>query len=332
MSNKQLSLILAAIADPTRRKMVEMLAGGDCTVSQLAEPFKLSLPTVTRHVQILERAGLVTKKKAGQQRVCRLSPRGLEHVRGWLENLASAEPDDAVGAAPEAPQAPTPAPQQAARRASGRPAKPAPVPDDRGEAEQRSASVSDAPHHPKTTKPKTPKVAASLCFGTFASSLGVVGVAATTEGVRAVVVGDDDRQVAALLAEACGETPTHDLKAIKRDLKHVEDVVKKPSAPFAGKLDLRGTDFQKRVWEALKGIPVGQTRTYTELAEELGDPGAVRAVASACGANPVAVVVPCHRVIRGDGNLAGYRWGIERKRQLLEREGAIQSVQLNLLG
>ncbi|MNH42975.1 Bifunctional transcriptional activator/DNA repair enzyme Ada [compost metagenome] len=85
-------------------------------------------------------------------------------------------------------------------------------------------------------------------------------------------------------------------------------------------LDLRGTVFQERVWQALRNIPAGSTASYAEIAQRIGSPKAVRAVAQACAANALAVAIPCHRVVRSDGNLSGYRWGIERKRQLLERE------------
>jgi AraC family transcriptional regulator of adaptative response/methylated-DNA-[protein]-cysteine methyltransferase len=85
---------------------------------------------------------------------------------------------------------------------------------------------------------------------------------------------------------------------------------------------VRGTAFQRRVWEALQKIPAGTTATYTDLAKRMGSPDSVRAVASACAANPIAVAIPCHRVVRRDGGLAGYRWGVERKRALLEREAA----------
>jgi AraC family transcriptional regulator of adaptative response/methylated-DNA-[protein]-cysteine methyltransferase len=87
-------------------------------------------------------------------------------------------------------------------------------------------------------------------------------------------------------------------------------------------LDLRGTEFQQQVWQALQGIPSGATASYAEIAARIERPGSVRAVAQACAANPVALVVPCHRVVRSDGVLSGYRWGVERKRALLEREGA----------
>ena len=86
-------------------------------------------------------------------------------------------------------------------------------------------------------------------------------------------------------------------------------------------LDVRATAFQWRVWRALQEIPLGETRSYAEVAEAIGKPTAVRAVASACASNRVALVIPCHRVVRSDGSVSGYRWGPERKRQLLEREG-----------
>jgi AraC family transcriptional regulator of adaptative response/methylated-DNA-[protein]-cysteine methyltransferase len=87
-------------------------------------------------------------------------------------------------------------------------------------------------------------------------------------------------------------------------------------------LDVRGTAFQQRVWQALRQVPAGQTVSYAELAERLGVAAGARAVAGACAANPVAVAIPCHRVVRNDGSISGYRWGVERKQALLEREGA----------
>jgi AraC family transcriptional regulator of adaptative response/methylated-DNA-[protein]-cysteine methyltransferase len=85
-------------------------------------------------------------------------------------------------------------------------------------------------------------------------------------------------------------------------------------------LDIRGTTFQQRVWQALREIPVGETASYTDIARRIGSPKAVRAVAQACAANALAVAIPCHRVVRNDGALSGYRWGVERKRALLEKE------------
>jgi len=104
------------------------------------------------------------------------------------------------------------------------------------------------------------------------------------------------------------------------DLAQVIAHIEHPEPSFALPLDIRGTAFQRRVWEALREIPPGETRIYSQLAADLGMPAAVRAVASACAANPFAVVVPCHRIIAKDGGLAGYRWGISRKQALLARE------------
>jgi AraC family transcriptional regulator of adaptative response/methylated-DNA-[protein]-cysteine methyltransferase len=91
-------------------------------------------------------------------------------------------------------------------------------------------------------------------------------------------------------------------------------------------LDVPATAFQRRVWEAVRRIPAGQTRTYGAVAADAGHPGAARAVARACAANPAALVIPCHRVVRGDGSMGGYRWGVERKRRLLEREAGDQAA------
>ncbi|MBI4500204.1 MAG: methylated-DNA--[protein]-cysteine S-methyltransferase, partial [Gemmatimonadetes bacterium] len=98
--------------------------------------------------------------------------------------------------------------------------------------------------------------------------------------------------------------------------RHIEEHAPTPDLPR----DVRATAFQARVWDALRKIPYGETRTYREIARAIGEPGAVRAVARACATNPTALVVPCHRVIREDGELAGYRWGVERKAELLRRE------------
>jgi AraC family transcriptional regulator, regulatory protein of adaptative response / methylated-DNA-[protein]-cysteine methyltransferase len=105
-------------------------------------------------------------------------------------------------------------------------------------------------------------------------------------------------------------------------ISQVVALIETPSRGLNLPLDVRGTAFQQRVWQALREIPAGQTMTYTEVAERIGAPTSVRAVAHACATNPAAVVIPCHRVIGKSGSLSGYRWGIERKRALLEREQA----------
>ena len=108
----------------------------------------------------------------------------------------------------------------------------------------------------------------------------------------------------------------------ERMVARVVGLVEAPGQRLDLPLDIRGTAFQQRVWQALRAIPAGRTATYAEIARAIGQPKAVRAVAQACAANPLAVAIPCHRVVRADGDLSGYRWGVERKRELLEREAA----------
>ena len=109
-------------------------------------------------------------------------------------------------------------------------------------------------------------------------------------------------------------------KAFARLVAKVVALVERPALGLDLPLDIRGTAFQQRVWQALRAIPAGETVSYADLAKRIGSPKSIRAVAQACGANPVAVAIPCHRVVRSDGGLSGYRWGVERKRALLERE------------
>ena len=111
-----------------------------------------------------------------------------------------------------------------------------------------------------------------------------------------------------------------DKAVVLDDLAKVTRFEDKPTEGLGLLLDLRGTPFQRRVWEALRTIPVGTTVTYHELANSIGAPNAVRAVAGACAANPIALAVPCHRVVGSDGDLTGYYWGIERKRELIKKE------------
>jgi O-6-methylguanine DNA methyltransferase len=161
----------------------------------------------------------------------------------------------------------------------------------------------------------------AIRYAVLDSPLGRLLVAATKRGLCGVRLGDSD---AALEAELRAEFPQARLardpaglgRWAREILRHLEGETPRIDVP----LDLRATAFQQRVWDALRQIPRGQTRTYAEIAEAVGVPGAARAVARACATNPVAVVVPCHRVIRGDGGLAGYRWGVARKSALLERE------------
>lgn len=157
----------------------------------------------------------------------------------------------------------------------------------------------------------------TLRFGMGASTLGQVLVAETDVGVAAVLFGDDARE---LYADLTARFPGSRIEAGAVGLDAVLATVERPARGFDGTLAVSGTDFQRRVWTALAAIPSGETRSYTEIARAIGAPAAVRAVAAACGANPIAVLIPCHRVVRGDGGLSGYRWGVERKRALLDRE------------
>ena len=156
-------------------------------------------------------------------------------------------------------------------------------------------------------------------FDAFATPLGTALVAATDKGVCAVKLGRDAPALEALLAEEfpaaeLAREPLRELRA--KILAFIDGEASLARVP----LDIRGTVFQCRVWEALRSIPRGQTRTYREIAKAIGAPAAVRAVGSACGANPVALLVPCHRAIRSDGGLGGYAWGLGTKKRLLEIE------------
>ncbi len=154
--------------------------------------------------------------------------------------------------------------------------------------------------------------------------LGRVLVATSLQGVVAILLGEADE---ALCDDLYRRFPKATIVAGEADytalVHQVVSLIDHTVADHPLPLDIRGTAFQRRVWQALRDIPPGATASYTAIAESLGTPKAVRAVAGACAANPLAVAVPCHRVVRGDGSLAGYRWGLERKRALLRREGAI---------
>jgi len=154
-------------------------------------------------------------------------------------------------------------------------------------------------------------------------SLGAILVARSARGVCAIALGDDPEQLARDLQD---RFPQARLIGGDDDFERlVAQVVGLIEAPQRGldlPLDVRGTAFQQRVWQALQDIAPGRTASYSEIAERIGAPASVRAVAQACGANPIAVAIPCHRVVRRDGALSGYRWGVERKRALLQRESA----------
>jgi len=153
--------------------------------------------------------------------------------------------------------------------------------------------------------------------------LGSILVAQSERGVCAILLGDEPD---ALLLELQDRFPKAELiggdAGFETLVAKVVGFVEAPSVGLDLPLDVRGTAFQQRVWRALQAIPAGTTASYAELAAAIGAPRAVRAVAGACAANPIAVAIPCHRVIRKGGGLSGYRWGVERKRALLKREAS----------
>ena len=160
-------------------------------------------------------------------------------------------------------------------------------------------------------------------FALAVCSLGHLLVASSARGVCAIALGDDPD---ALLRELQDRFPHAELAggdaAFERTVAQVVGLIERPRLGADLPLDIRGTAFQQRVWTALRAIPPGHTASYAEIAARIGAPAAVRAVAGACAANTLAVAVPCHRVVRTDGSLSGYRWGIDRKRTLLAREQA----------
>ncbi|AMP36754.1 methylated-DNA--[protein]-cysteine S-methyltransferase [Ralstonia solanacearum] len=161
----------------------------------------------------------------------------------------------------------------------------------------------------------------TLHYAIGTSTLGRVLVATRGDGICALLLGDDAQALRAELAGAFpGATLIEDPPTLAAQLARAIALAEAPSLGFDGALDMGGTAFQRAVWRALHDIPAGVTVTYTELAERIGRPDAVRAVAGACAANVLAIAIPCHRVVRADGGLAGYRWGLERKRALLQRE------------
>ena len=162
-------------------------------------------------------------------------------------------------------------------------------------------------------------------FATGGSALGTVLVAWSGCGICALLLGDDRDLLSAELRRRFAGTaclPT----ALADPLDEVLRFLASPHQDCGLTLDLHGTDFQRRVWEALATVPAGTTTTYSQLAEQLGVPGGARAIAAACAANPVAVAIPCHRVIRRNGSLAGYRWGVERKAALLAQESCVLAL------
>jgi AraC family transcriptional regulator of adaptative response/methylated-DNA-[protein]-cysteine methyltransferase len=160
-------------------------------------------------------------------------------------------------------------------------------------------------------------------FDIGSSTLGYVLVAINEKGICAILPGDSPRAVTRELRERfpavqIERDPGRLTGALPRVISFIDGRIATLGLP----LDVAGTPFQQRVWNALRGIPVGKTASYTDIARRIDAPNSFRAVAQACGANPLALAIPCHRVVRNDGALSGYRWGVARKRALLEREAA----------
>lgn len=168
---------------------------------------------------------------------------------------------------------------------------------------------------------RTGGIGAIIRFAVGQCSLGAILVAQSQLGICAILLGDDPDR---LVRDLQDQFPKAELIGGDGDFEQlVAQVVGFIEAPQVGlnlPLDIRGTAFQQRVWQALREIPPGATASYTEIAERIGSPKAVRAVAQACATNPIAIAIPCHRVVRRDGDISGYRWGVDRKRELLRRE------------
>jgi AraC family transcriptional regulator of adaptative response/methylated-DNA-[protein]-cysteine methyltransferase len=165
--------------------------------------------------------------------------------------------------------------------------------------------------------------ATAIRFAIDECSLGSILVAASEKGICAILMGDDPGALQRELQHRfprAAFTPAD--AAFETSVAKVVAFVDAPRIGLDLPLDIRGTAFQQRVWQALCEVPLGSTASYTEIAEKIGAPKAVRAVAQACAANAIAVAIPCHRILRNDGGISGYRWGVERKRALLKREAA----------
>lgn len=161
----------------------------------------------------------------------------------------------------------------------------------------------------------------AMRFAIGECSLGAILVAASARGVCAILLGDDPDALARDLQDRFPRAEIIGADAgFEQTVARVVASVEAPGLGLDLPLDVRGTAFQQRVWQALRDIPAGETASYAQVAGRIGMPKAARAVAQACAANALAVAIPCHRVVRNDGNLSGYRWGVERKRALLDRE------------
>lgn len=188
-------------------------------------------------------------------------------------------------------------------------------------ANSRFYEHADAMLGMKPTQYRAGGVDVRIEFAIGESSLGAILVARSQRGVCAISLGDDPDT---LLRELQDRFPRAELiggdAGFERLVAQVVGLIEQPHIGHDLPLDVRGTAFQRRVWQALRQIPAGETASYAQIAQRIGSPKSVRAVAQACAGNTLAVAIPCHRVVRSDGALSGYRWGVERKRELLSRE------------
>lgn len=165
------------------------------------------------------------------------------------------------------------------------------------------------------------RIKGTIRYGFGEAMGGQLLIAQSDGGVCAVLLGDTRDELVVELAESFpGATVSLDQAALSDTIEKVEGYVEGKADAGVIELDIGGSAFQQNVWRSLLAIPPGETRSYREVAASVGNPQSVRAVGSACGANVLAVAIPCHRVVRGDGALSGYRWGVKRKKNLLDRE------------
>lgn len=166
--------------------------------------------------------------------------------------------------------------------------------------------------------------AATIRYAFGRSTLGQVLVARSAAGICALLIGSDREKLTADLRRHFPGAELADMdRGLGEDIAAVVALIEAPQKLAELTLDLKGTDFEIAVWQALRAIPAGRTMSYSALAETIGRKGMAREVAEACAANRIAVAVPCHRILRKDGSISGYRWGVHRKRALLQREGAL---------
>lgn len=167
------------------------------------------------------------------------------------------------------------------------------------------------------------QVEGPIRFAVGETVLGMVLIGRSSQGICAIFLGEDEEILRGQLRETFPRVELQlDQAPLQPELNQVIGFIDKDTSEGVVNLDIGGTEFEQKVWHALCGIPTGQTRSYSGVAQDLGVPEAVRAVAGACAANILAVAIPCHRVVRSDGSLSGYRWGVERKRALLAEEMA----------